>query len=98
MSMDGRLYELQNRLMLEYNRVFDSNGRDCQDPRLLELVEEMDGTPVSIKQDRECWAEVGALLYLQDRLAKNRNIKMPQPIKQAIETYNLTYPGRLEMN
>ena len=96
MSMDGRTYELQNRLMLEYNRIFDSNGRDVRDPRLLELAKEMDGTPVSIKQDRECWAEAGAALYLQERLAKNRKIKMPGQIRDAIEAYYLTYPGRVE--
>lgn len=96
MTMDGRLYQLQNSLMIEYNQIFNANGRDCQDPRLLELVEKMDGTPVSIAQDRECWAEVGALGYLQERLAENRNIKMPEPIKQAIEAYYLAYPGRVE--
>lgn len=96
MTMDGQMYELQNRMMLEYNRIFDSNGRDVRDPRLLELVEEMDGTPVSIKQDREAWAEMGAALYLQERLAKNRKIKMPGPIREAIEAYYLAYPGRLD--
>jgi len=96
MTMDGRLYQLQNSLMIEYNRIFDANGRNCQDLRLLELVNRMDGTPVSIAQDRESWAEVGAILYLQERLAGDRNIKMPEPIKQAIEGYYLAYPGRVE--
>ena len=96
MTMDGRLYQLQNSLMIEYNRIFDANGRNCQDLRLLELVNRMDGTPVSIAQDRESWAEVGAILYLQERLAGDRNIKMPEPIKQAIEVYYLAYPGRVD--
>ncbi|HEY2972490.1 MAG TPA: hypothetical protein VGJ48_08260 [Pyrinomonadaceae bacterium] len=96
MTMDGRLYQLQNSLMIEYNRIFETNGRNCQEPRLLELVRKMDGTPVSIAQDRESWAEVGAILYLQERLAGDRNIKMPDAIKQAIEGYYVTYPGRVD--
>jgi hypothetical protein len=55
MSMDGRLYQLQNELMIEYNRLFFANGRDTKDPYLLQLAEQMGGTPVSIKQDRESW-------------------------------------------
>ncbi len=96
MNMDGRLYELQNRLMIEYNRIFHANGLNAQDPRLSELVRRMDGTPVSIAQERESWAEMGAILYLQERLQKDRDAKMPQPIREAISTYYLTYPGRLQ--
>ena len=96
MTMDGRLYELQNSLMIEYNQVFNANGRNCQDPRLLDLVKRMDGTPVSIAQDRESWAEIGAILYLKERLDGNRSIKMPEPVKQAIEGYYLAYPGRVD--
>ncbi len=95
MSMDGRLYQLQNNLMIEYNKFFYANGRDTSDPYLLELSDEMGGTPVSIKQDRESWAEMGAILYLQERLRRDHRLKMPQPIRQAIETYFVTYPGRM---
>ncbi len=95
MTMDGRLYESQNRLMVEYNEIFFENGRDAQDARLVELVDQMGGTPVSIAQDRESWAEVGALLFLQERLRKDHRIKMPSPVRQAIESYFVTYPGRM---
>ncbi len=94
MESDGRLYDLQNRLMLEYNEIFSKNGRNTNDPRLLELVAQMKGTPVSISQDRESWAEMGALLYLQERFKDRPKVKMPQPLRQAIEAYYLTYPGR----
>jgi hypothetical protein len=96
MSMDGRLYQLQNSLMIQYLQIFNANGHDCKDPRLLALVEQMSGTPVSIQQDRESWAEVGAIQYLKERLARGRDLKMPDPIKQAIEAYYLTYPERSE--
>jgi hypothetical protein len=95
MSMDGTLYELQNHLMIEYNTIFYANGRDTHDPRLLDLAAEMDGTPVTIAQDRELWAETGAILYLQERLRKVHRLKMPTSIRQAIESYYSTYPGRM---
>ncbi len=81
--------------MIEYNQIFYANGRTTLDPQLLELAQEMGGTPVSIAQDRESWAEMGAILYLQERLRKDRHAKMPQPIRQAIDTYYLTYPERM---
>jgi hypothetical protein len=93
-SMDGRRYQLQNRLIIQYYRIFFDNGRNCNDPRLLEFAKEMDGTPVSIQHDREAWAEVGALVFLKERLGPYRDLKMPGPVKQAIQTYYLAYPGR----
>lgn len=95
MEMDGRFYDLQNRLMLEYIRIFNSNGHNTEDPQLLDMAQQMKGTPVSIAQDRESWAEIGALLYLQERLGKTANLKMPDPIREAINGYRLQYPDRV---
>ncbi len=94
MNMDGRLYKLQNELMLEYNAILNDNGRITQDPRLLELAERMNGTPVSIAQDRESWAEIGAILFLEEKLREEYKLKMPRPIRDAINVYRLTYPQR----
>lgn len=94
MNMDGRLYKLQNQLMLEYNAIFNSNGRNTQDPRLLDLADRMHGTPVSIAQDRESWAEIGAILFLEEKLREEYKLKMPRPIRDAINVYRLTYPER----
>ena len=98
MSMDGRFYQLQNRLMIEYNQIFYANGRSTLDPRLIELANEIGGTPVSIAQDRESWAEMGAILYLRERLPHlSHHAKMPGAIRQAIETYYSTYPDRFQV-
>jgi hypothetical protein len=98
MSMDGRLYQLQNELMIEYNRFFFANGRDTKDPYLLQLAEQMGGTPVSIKQDRESWAEMGAIRYLKERLPESsKRARMPGAIRQAIEAYYMNYPERLQI-
>jgi hypothetical protein len=93
----GRLYQLQNVLMIEYNRIFDTNGFNIHDPQLTKLVQRMGGTPVSISQDREHWAEMGAIEYLQERLPQlSKRSRLPSPIKQAIDAYYSTYPERVQ--
>lgn len=95
MAMDGRLYQLQNRLMIEYNRLIGKVDFNTLDPQLLELVGEMGGTPVQIAQEREHWAEMGVIEYLQERLPQlTKRSRMPQPIQQAIDAYYSAYPGR----
>ncbi len=97
LSIDGRLFQLQNALMLEYNQIFNTNRYDVHDLRLVKLAERMGGTPVSIAQEREHWAEMGALLYLKQRLPElSKRAKLPSPVKEAIESYYLTYPERLQ--
>ncbi len=66
------LYALQNRLVPIYNKIFLSNGYNVDDPRLVELARQMGGNPVQLWEDRECWGEANAMLYLRDRVAKER--------------------------
>jgi hypothetical protein len=37
---------------------------------LLDLAQQMGGTPVQIWEDREYWGEVNAMRYLRDRITK----------------------------
>lgn len=98
MSMDGRIYQLQNRLMLEYMGIFNGNGFDVHDPTLMALGQQMGGTPVSISQHREHWAEAGAIDYLRERLPKlNKRAKIPSSIKEAIDAYQFAYGDRFQM-
>jgi len=98
LNMDGNLYQLQNSLMIQYNQIFNANGYNVHDPRLVELAGRMGGTPVSIKQDREHWAEIGAIHYLIERLPElSKRSKMPLAIRHAIDSYYLTYPERLQI-
>jgi len=95
MSMDGRIYQMQNTVMLQYMRIFNGNGFNVHDPVLVALAEQMGGTPVSISQNREHWAEAGAIEYLQQRLPKlNKRSKIPNAVKDAIEAYQSTYGDR----
>jgi len=68
--LDGKLYQLQNRLIPEYNRILLSNGRNTSDEKLVRIAQQMGGTPVEIWEDREYWGEVNAMLYLRDRITK----------------------------
>jgi len=66
----GALYRLQSRLTPVYNTIFQNNGFDTEDPRLIEVAREMGGTPVEIQADGEYWGEVNAMQYLGERISK----------------------------
>jgi hypothetical protein len=89
------LYRLQLRLVPIYNKVFLSNGFDVNDPRLVELARQMGGNPVEIWEDREYWGEANAMLYLRDRVAKERfHCKLFNKIKRTVEEYAKNYEDR----
>ena len=92
---DAVLYQLQSQLMPQYNDIFLSNGRDSQDPRLIELVRKMRGTPVEIWEDREYWGETNAMLYLRDRFAENGfRCLLFSRIKKSVDLYASGYEER----
>jgi hypothetical protein len=89
------LYHLQVRLVPLYNKIFLSNGYNVNDPRLVKMAEEMGGNPVEIWEDREYWGEANAMLYLRDRVAKERfHCRLFGKIKQAVELYAKNYEER----
>jgi YD repeat-containing protein len=92
---DIALYQLQNELIPEYNRIFKLNGFHIDDPKLIELARLMRGTPPEISQEREYQAEANVIDYLQERFSRNREHReMPQPIRQAIESFYGASSGR----
>lgn len=92
---DPARYQLQGQLMPEYNQIFLSNGRDAGDPRLIELVRKMGGTPVEIWEDREYWGETNAMLYLRDRFAEDSfRCLLFSRIKRSIDLYAPSYEER----
>ena len=92
---DPILYQLQSQLVPEYNQIFLSNGRNSFDPRLLEIVQKMGGTPVEIWEDREYWGETNAMLYLRDRFAEDGlRCLLFSRIKRSVDLYAPTYEGR----
>ena len=94
-STPHTLYNLQVELVPVYNKIFLSNGHDVNDPRLVELAQKMGGNPVEIWEDREYWGEANAMLFLKDRVEKEKfHCRLFAKIKQAVEEYAKDYEQR----
>jgi hypothetical protein len=97
LSADGALYRLQNQLMPVYNKILLSNGRNTLDPRLIDLAQQMGGTPVEIWEDREYWGEANAMLYLRDRITKESEQRVLfTRIIRTVEVYAKNYVERFD--
>ncbi len=89
------LYHLQVQLVPLYNKIFLSNGYNVNDPRLVEMAQKMGGNPVEIWEDREYWGEANAMVFLRDRVAKEKfHCRLFGKIKQAVEEYAKNYEER----
>lgn len=93
------LMQLQNKLIPEYNSIFMENGLNAQDKKLLELANQMKGTPVEIWESREYWSEVNAMLYLGQRISKEGfYCAVFKRIRSNIETYAKAYEPRFSQH
>lgn len=94
-EIDPRLYQLQSQLIPQYNQIFLGNGRNANDPRLLELVDKIGGTPVQIWEDREYWGETNAMVYLRDRFT-NEGVRCSlfNRIRHSVDLYAKGYEKR----
>ena len=89
------LYKLQVELVPAYNKIFLSNGHNVNDPLLVEMAKKMGGNPVEIWEDREYWGEAKAMLFLRDRVEKEKfHCRLFAKIKQAVEEYAKDYEQR----
>lgn len=96
-SLDAALYQLQSQLIPVYNKIFLSNGRNADDPRLIDLTNQIGGTPVEIWEDREYWGETNAMLYLRDRFADDGlRCALFSRIKYSIDLYAKPYEERFK--
>lgn len=96
-ATDAALYKTQTQLMPAYNKILLTNGRNTQDPRLVDLAHQMGGTPVEIWEDREYWGEVNAMLYLRDRITKeNEQRALFTKIIRTVELYAKGYVDRFD--
>src|SRR5439155_1143748 len=94
-STSEQLYNLQMQLVPAYNKIFLSNGHNVNDPRLVEMAKQMGGNPVEIWEDREYWGEANAMLFLRDRVEKEKfHCRLFAKIKQAVEEYAKDYEQR----
>jgi hypothetical protein len=65
---NGVLFQRQDELIAKYYKIFLKNGYDSNDPRLVELVNELGARPIEIWENREYWSEVSAMRFLVERL------------------------------
>lgn len=94
-SVPRTLYDLQIQLVPVYNKIFLSNGYNVNDPRLVDIAQKIGGNPVQIWEDREYWGEANAMLFLRDRVAKEKfHCRLFGKIKQAVEEYAKDYEER----
>jgi hypothetical protein len=94
-SIPEDLYHLQAQLVPAYNKIFLTNGYNINDPRLVEMARKMGGNPVQLWEDREYWGEANAMLFLRDRVAKEKfHCHLFGKIKQAVEEYAKDYEAR----
>jgi len=92
---DALVYQLQTQLIPQYNKIFLSNGRDANDPRLIELSQKIGGTPVQIWEDREYWGEANAMTYLRDRVTEdNLRCALFSKIRHSVDLYAKDYEPR----
>jgi len=92
-----KFLETQNELMPVYTSIFLKNGRDTKDQKLVDLAEQMGGTPVEIWESREYWSEVNAMRYLTERINKEDFYCFVfNKIKRNIETYAKDYENRFD--
>ena len=93
--VEAALYERQTEVMPQYNKIFLANGRNPNDPKLLELARQIGGTPVEIWEDREYWGEANAMLYLRDRFAEGSlRCSLFSKIRHSVDLYAKSYEGR----
>ena len=94
-STSQELYNLQVKLVPNYNKIFLSNGYNVNDPRLVDMAKKMGGNPVEIWEDREYWGEANAMLFLKDRVEKEKyHCRLFAKIKRAVEEYAKDYEAR----
>jgi YD repeat-containing protein len=94
-KVDGSVYQLQSQLIPQYNKIFLSNGRNPEDPRLLELAQKIGGTPVQIWEDREYWGDANAMMYLRDRVTEESlRCTLFSKIRNSVHLYAKEYEPR----
>jgi YD repeat-containing protein len=94
-KVDSTMYQLQAQLIPQYNKIFLTNGRNANDPRLMELVAKLGGTPVEIWEDREYWGEANAMVYLRDRFSEDSlRCSLFSKIRHSVDLYAKNYEPR----
>jgi YD repeat-containing protein len=83
---DGRFYQLQNNMIIKYNKILLSRKATTE---LEEIRRTIGGTPVTISEERERWAEANTIFYLSE---KYQTKEVPSRVKRAVELFRAQNP------
>ncbi len=90
-------FELRTKLTPVYISIFLKNGHNARDEKLVEIAEQMGGTPMKIWESREYWSEVNAMLFLKEKFSKEVFLcNVFGKIKTNVETYAKNYEERFD--
>ena len=96
-TANRELIEKQSKLIPEYTSIFLKNGHNTKDEKLVELAEEIGGTPIEIWESREYWSEVTAMKYLGERIKdEDYYCFVFNKIRNNVSTYARDYVDRFE--
>lgn len=89
--------QLQDKLVPAYISIFLKNGLNTHDKKLIDLADQMGGTPTEIWESREYWSEVTAMQFLNDRLSKDvAYCRVFEKIKRNVREYAKEYEPRFD--
>ncbi len=96
-TANRELIEKQSKLIPEYTSIFLKNGHNTRDRKLVELEEEIGGTPIEIWESREYWSEVTAMKFLSERIKdESYYCFVFNKIRSNVTTYARDYVDRFE--
>ncbi|HSE37385.1 MAG TPA: hypothetical protein VLG74_08800, partial [Blastocatellia bacterium] len=91
----GARFRRQTEVAHAYNAILLSNGYDTRDPRLIELSQELGGTPVELSEEREYSSEENSMRYLLDRFKDgDRRRALLGRVKKTIGLYAQNFAER----
>lgn len=90
-----KFLQQQSKLVPTYISIFLRNGLNPNEPKLVEMAEQMGGTPTEIWESREYWSEVNAMLFLSQRTSSEIfHCHVFNKIKQNLKEYAGEYEQR----
>lgn len=97
LQINQELFQRQDKLIPEYVNIFLKNGRNVKDPKLVNLEQQIGGTPTEIWENREYWSEVTAMNYLDEKIRKEIfYCSVFNKIIYNVEQYATGYEDRFE--
>jgi len=83
-----KLMQLQSKLIPQYMSIFLKNGFDENDKRLLDLEQQIGGTPTSIWEEREYTSEIDTMRYVSQRIDIGDGLcRVLKRIRQNLDNY-----------